>query len=189
MAGKYRSQLQHVLAAASLDALQEFKVESGLLRAEYGRATAHVNVSTRSGVNQVHGSAFEFLRNSPLDAKNFFDNAGIRFRRSNATSSAPRWRSGDDSKLINGKDKFFFYFDYEGLRERKALTQTGTVPPCVPYGKLRRSLLGDLRSYDEGIQRERECRLSAGVPGNAIPANRIDPISAKISRLIFRCRT
>src|SRR5437660_12322476 len=57
----------------SVDALQEFKVESGLFDAEYGRAIAQVNVSTKSGSNQLHGTLFEFLRNSELDAKNYFD--------------------------------------------------------------------------------------------------------------------
>ena len=53
----------------SIDALQEFKVESGLFDAEYGRAIAQINASTRSGTNLLHGTAFEFLRNSALDAK------------------------------------------------------------------------------------------------------------------------
>src|SRR5262245_31926041 len=57
----------------SIDAIREFKVESGLFDAEYGRAIAQVNVSTKSGTNQYHRSAFEFVRNSALDAKNYFD--------------------------------------------------------------------------------------------------------------------
>ena len=57
----------------SIDALQEFKVESGLFEAEYGRAIAQVNVSTKSGTNDLHGALFEFVRNSALDAKNYFD--------------------------------------------------------------------------------------------------------------------
>ena len=56
----------------SIDALQEFKVESGVFGAEYGRAIAQVNVSTKAGTNQYHGVAFEFLRNSHFDARNFF---------------------------------------------------------------------------------------------------------------------
>ena len=55
----------------SIDALQEFKVESGIFQAEYGRAIAQINVSTRSGSNQIHGAVFEFLRNSASDAKNY----------------------------------------------------------------------------------------------------------------------
>src|SRR5574341_2085594 len=57
----------------SIDAIREFKVESGLFDAEYGRAIAQVNVSTKSGTNQFHATLFHFLRNSALDAKNFFD--------------------------------------------------------------------------------------------------------------------
>jgi hypothetical protein len=59
----------------SIDALREFKVESGLFDAEYGRAIAQINVSTKSGTNQFHGTLFEFIRNSALDARNFFDRA------------------------------------------------------------------------------------------------------------------
>jgi hypothetical protein len=59
----------------SVDALQEFKVETGSYSAEYGHGIAQVNVISKSGTNQFHGSLFEFLRNSDLDAKNFFDKA------------------------------------------------------------------------------------------------------------------
>lgn len=57
------------LILPSIDALQEFKVESGIFQAEYGRAIAQINVTTKSGTNAFHGAAFEFLRNSALDAK------------------------------------------------------------------------------------------------------------------------
>jgi hypothetical protein len=60
------------LLLPSIDALQEFKVESGIFQAEYGRAIAQINVSTKSGTNRIHGAAFEFLRNSALDAKNLW---------------------------------------------------------------------------------------------------------------------
>jgi hypothetical protein len=57
----------------SIDALQEFKVQSDTYPAEYGFAVSQVNVTTKSGTNSLHGSLFEFLRNASLDAKNFFD--------------------------------------------------------------------------------------------------------------------
>jgi Carboxypeptidase regulatory-like domain len=112
----------------SVDALQEFKVESGLFDAEYGRAIAQINVSTKSGTNQFHGTLFEFLRNSALDAKNYFDrpNEPIPpFKRNQygATVGGPVILP-----KINGMDRLFFLFNWEGLRERKALTGTPSLP-------------------------------------------------------------
>src|SRR5215471_11901839 len=117
------------LLLPSLDALQEFKVESGQFQAEYGRGISQVNVTTKSGSNQIHGSAFEFLRNADLDAKNFFDSTTKPippFKRNQfgGTVGGPMLIP----KVFNGKDKLFFFVDYEGLRERKALTQLATVP-------------------------------------------------------------
>ena len=57
----------------SVDALEEFKVESGIFGAEFGRAVAQINASTKSGTNAFHGSLFEFVRNAKMDSKNFFD--------------------------------------------------------------------------------------------------------------------
>lgn len=64
------------LLLPSIDALQEFKVESGIFSAEYGRAIAQINVTTKSGTNALHASFYEFMRNAAFDAKNFFDPAG-----------------------------------------------------------------------------------------------------------------
>src|SRR5215510_6447418 len=112
----------------SVDALQEFKVESGLFDAEYGRAIAQVNVSTKSGTNKFHGTLFEFLRNSALDAKNYFDRPNDPippFKRNQygATVGGPVILP-----KINGRDRLFFLFNWEGLRERKALTGTPSLP-------------------------------------------------------------
>src|SRR5262245_2328698 len=113
----------------SVDALREFKVESGLFDAEYGRAIAQVNVSTKSGTNQFHGTLFEFLRNSALDAKNYFDRPAPEpippFKRNQygATVGGPVILA-----KFNGRDRLFFLFNWEGLRERKALTGTPSLP-------------------------------------------------------------
>jgi hypothetical protein len=114
----------------SVDALQEFKVESGTYSAEFGRGLSQVNITTRSGANEFHGALFEFVRNSAFDAKNYFDAPGpiAPFKRNQfgATSGGPVWIP----KVFNGKNKLFYFFDYEGLRERKALTQVFNMPPA-----------------------------------------------------------
>ncbi|MGH2361532.1 MAG: carboxypeptidase regulatory-like domain-containing protein, partial [bacterium] len=168
----------------SIDALQEFKVESGLVQAEYGRATAQVNVMTRSGTNDLHATWFEFLRNSRLDAKNYFDQARDPippFKRNQFgfTVGGPVFIP----RVVNGKDKLFFMFDYEGLRERKALTQLATVPFADQRG-------GDLSRFPRQVFDPRSQATDAAgrvisvspFPGNIIPQNRIHPISGKVFR-------
>src|SRR4030095_12308180 len=113
----------------SVDALEEFNVISGIFDAEYGRAIAQVNVSTKSGSNQVRGTVFEFLRNSSLDAKNYFDKASDPippFKRNQYgfTLSGPVVLP----KVIDGRNRLFFMANWEGLRENKSLTQTPSLP-------------------------------------------------------------
>ena len=97
--------------------------------AEYGRAIAQVNVSTKSGSNKVRGTAFEFLRNSRLDAKNYFDRPTDPippFKRNQYgfTFSGPVVLP----KIVDGRNKLFFMANFEGLRENKALTQNPSLP-------------------------------------------------------------
>jgi Carboxypeptidase regulatory-like domain len=170
------------LLLPSLDALQEFKVESGQFQAEYGRGISQVNVTTKSGTNDLHVSAFEFLRNAELDAKNFFDSKSKPippFKRNQfgATAGGPV----TIPKLLRGKDRLFFFFDYEGLRERKALTQTATVPSAPWRG-------GDFSAsgttiYDPNTRVVNAAgQLTAVQPfsGGVVPANRIAATSATI---------
>jgi len=109
----------------SIDALAEFKVEAGTFGAEYGRAIAQVNVSTKSGTNQIHGTAFEFLRNSEFDAKNYFDRGNVPI---------PPFKRNQFGVTVSGpiiKNKLFWMFSWDALKERKALTQTGVVAPLA----------------------------------------------------------
>ena len=105
-----------------VDTIREFSVLTNNYGAQYGRAIGGViNAVTRSGTNQVHGSAFEFLRNSALDAKNFFDahDQPIHpFKRNQfgATAGGPI-----------AKDTTFFFLSYEGLRERLGLSDLGIM--------------------------------------------------------------
>src|SRR5262249_22322671 len=117
------------LIQPSVDALQEFKVETGVYSAEYGHNLAQINVITKSGSNEYHGALFEFLRNSALDAKNFFDrstgpNPPFRRNQFGGVLGGPIQIPG----VINGKNKLFFFFNYEGLRQKQAQTVTSTVP-------------------------------------------------------------
>jgi hypothetical protein len=114
----------------SIDALQEFKVQSGIYPAEFGRAASQINVSTKSGGNQFHGSLFEFLRNNKLDAKQY-DFLGtkpakspFKYNQYGFTLGGPVWIP----KVFNGKDKLFFMANWEGFRQRTRGYSTYTVP-------------------------------------------------------------
>jgi hypothetical protein len=167
----------------SIDALQEFKVESGLFDAEYGRAIAQINVSTKSGTNRLHGTLFEFLRNSALDAKNYFDRADRPippFKRNQygATVGGPVFIP----KLFNGTDRLFFLFNWEGLRERKALTQAIAVPLTPERNgdfSANPSIIYDpaTRVFDAAGN---VTQAPTPFPGNRIPENRIHPVSKKL---------
>ena len=170
------------LLLPSIDALQEFKVESGVFQAEFGRGTSQVNVSTRSGANQFHGVLFEFLRNSEMDAKNFFDPANRpvpAFKRNQFgfTVSGPVLIP----KLFNGKDKLFFMANYEGLRERKSLTQVATVALMPQRGgdfsALPRTIFDPAsRAYDARGQ----VTAVTPFPGNVIPRARLSPVTTQV---------
>ena len=98
----------------SINTVQEFKVDNSTFSAEYGRNSgAIVNIATRSGTNQYHGEAFEFLRNDALDARNFFDAKKGPFKRNQFGAAI-----GGPIK----KDRTFFFGTYEGLRQRQGLT-------------------------------------------------------------------
>ena len=104
-----------------VDAIQEFAVVSANPRADYGKTSGGViNAITRQGTNTLHGSAYEFLRNSALDARNYFDPVTI-----------PPFRRNQFGAALGGplrKDRTFFFADYEGLRQDQSVTQLAVVP-------------------------------------------------------------
>src|SRR5208283_1350820 len=104
-----------------IDAVREFNVLTDTYPAEYGkRAGAQVIVVTQSGTNAVHGSVFEFLRNSDLDARNFYDQG-----------SAPPFRRNQFGGALGAplkKDKLFVFGNYEGFRQSLALSNVTVVP-------------------------------------------------------------
>jgi hypothetical protein len=123
--------------APSLEAITEFTVDTNGFKAEYGHAGGGVmTFSSKSGTNQVHGSAYEFIRNNAFDANRFFSNmAGIPiaiYKQSDFGGSfgGPIYIP----KIHNGKDKSFFFFAYEGFRNRVGATASAqTVPTPEMY--------------------------------------------------------
>src|SRR5437016_69487 len=105
-----------------VDAVREFNLLEHSYGAEYGkRAGGHVSIVTSSGTNQLHGSLFEYLRNSALDARNFFDD----------TIGAPPFKRNQFGGALGGplkKDKMFLFGNYEGFRERLAVSSVAIVP-------------------------------------------------------------
>ena len=110
-----------------VDAVEEFSVLTSNFSAEYGKTSGGVvNAISRAGTNQLHGNAYEFIRNSALDARNFFDPATI-----------PQFRRNQFGASIGGpirKDKTFFFGDYEGIRQSKGVGALDTVPSLAARG-------------------------------------------------------
>lgn len=170
----------------SVDALQEFKVESGTYGAEYGRGLSQVNITSRGGTNEYHGALFEFLRNSQLDAKNYFDPKGpiAPFKRNQfgGTVGGPI----RIPKLLDGRNKLFFFFDYEGLRERKAQTAVFNMPVGPDRTGNFSAFPGVI--YDPAtrvVDASGKVVSQTPFPNNVIPASRISPISTKILAAYF----
>jgi len=106
----------------SINTVAEFKVDNSVPSAEYGRNVgAVVNIATRSGTNDFHGEAFEFLRNSDLDARNFFNTVGV------PQSTLKRNNFGAALGGPIKKDRAHFFLSYEGLRHRQGLTVNAPV--------------------------------------------------------------
>src|SRR5207244_6990712 len=118
------------------DAIEQFKVQSSTYSAEFGRSGgAQINVVLKSGTNQFHGEAFEFLRNRHLDAKNFFDMPDCKSTSVPGTcGEIPRLDRSQLGGTFGGpiiRDKTFFFVAYELLHLREASTRQATVPSQV----------------------------------------------------------
>ena len=110
-----------------VDAVREFNVVEHTYGAEYGkRAGAQISIVTSSGTNQLHGDVFEYLRNSVLDARNFFDYPpGLRI---------PPFKRNQFGGALGGplkKDKLFLFGNYEGFRQRLGISSVSIVPDAI----------------------------------------------------------
>ena len=149
----------------SIDAIQEFKVQTGNYSAEYGgNAGANINLQLRSGTNQFHGSVFEFLRNDKLDARGYFRPAPL-----------PKdvLRRNQFGTVVSGpviRDRTFFMAGYEGMRY--GIERAGTAIVMTPAQRL-----GDFSSTSGVIT---DPLTGNPFPGNIIPPSRVNPVSAKL---------
>src|SRR6266700_3888731 len=120
----------------SVEALQEFKVQSGVYPAEFGREAGQVNVSTKSGTNVYHGTVFEFLRNDALDARDYDFSSSTRSATNPSPGSKP-YRQNQYGftlggpiqipKIFNGKNRLFFMSNFEGFKSRQAVNTFATT--------------------------------------------------------------
>jgi len=163
----------------SVDAIEEFKVMGANYPAEYGRSMGSVlNVIFKSGTNQLHGSAYEFLRNSVVDSNNFFDN-----RRGAKLNSFKRNQYGG---MLSGPiraDKTFFMGAFEGLRERSAASRTFNVPTSLERGgDFSGTMIANgslIRIFDPFSTRANPAGgfIRDQFAGNRVPASRLDPVA------------
>ncbi|HEU0121100.1 MAG TPA: carboxypeptidase regulatory-like domain-containing protein [Bryobacteraceae bacterium] len=152
------------------DAVQEFSMVTFAMSAEYGRgAGGQINVVTKSGTNDFHGTAFEFLRNNALNARSFFaaSKETLRQNQFGGTFGGPVLIP----KLYNGKDRTFFFFSHQSTIQRFHSLNT------VNY------LMSDLErqgNFSRSARIPNDPATNAPFPGGIIPASRIDPISRKV---------
>jgi hypothetical protein len=112
-----------------IDAIAEFSILTNSYSAQYGGNGVAINAATRSGTNQMHGSAFDFLRNSKLDTRNYFDRTGVA--PDFTPTSLPEFRRNQYGGTLGGpirKDKMFYFVNYEGLAAAQGYTESVFVP-------------------------------------------------------------
>ena len=147
----------------NIEGIQEFKVQIGNYDAEYMSGGAVINVTTASGSNQFHGSAFEFLRNDALNAREYFDAPGI----------IPPYKQNQFGGSIGGpirKDKMFFFGDYQGLRLHQSFSSIVSEPTAAMRA-------GDFSALSKGIS---DPASHTAFAGNIIPASRLDQVAINL---------
>jgi hypothetical protein len=163
--------LQTVVIFPSVDALQEFKLQTSTYSAEFGRSLGGVvNLQLKSGTNEYHGSVFEFARNDAFDANNWFNN---RAGREKADLSQHQFGATFGGPII--KDKTFFFADYQGLRITSGQTYLSTVP----------SMLMRQGNFSEVNRVIYDPLTGQPFPGNIIPESRWDPASRNIMQQLY----
>lgn len=172
-----------------VDAVREFKVQTSVFSAEYGRTGGGlVNMVGRSGTNDWHGSLFHFLRNSALDANDFFNNrsgtplGSFRRNQFGGTLGGPLLIPG----LYDGRQRTFFFFNYQGTRAAEARQRIVSTPTAAMRGgdfsALRTAAGEPVTIYDPLTTTQVGANPTRTVfPGNIIPQNRINEVGARLA--------
>ena len=162
----------------SVEGVQEFKIQTNLFSAEQGRSPgATINVISKSGTNELHGSAYNFLRNSALDARDYFARPG---------TARPPFRQNQFGASLGGpiiKNRLFAFGNYEGYRRRRTDAQLISVPtPAMKRGDF--SAIRDI--FDPVTVRPQAGAPSGFVrdlfPGRIIPASRFDAVMGRVAQ-------
>lgn len=148
--------INQYVALPSVDAIQEFKVQSSDYSAEYGRTGgAQINVVLKSGTNEFHGGLFEYFRNRSMDGKNYFDLPDCTASSAPGTCAGiPGLQRNQFGGTLGGpviRDKTFFFVSYEGLRLRQANTREATVPSQNQWGDPANPAPGTALFFAEGF--------------------------------------
>ncbi len=187
------------VAAASVETINEFAVQSSNFSAEFGQvAGGFYNFTTKSGTNQIHGSAYEYWANEALDAHRPFSHLLDRDRKNDYGFSVggPVWIP----KIYNGRNKTFFFFNLERFANNQLSSSALSTVPTAAYrnGDFGAALTGrtltdpttGLQFPENGIYDPQSTDTVNGrvvrtlFPGNIIPKNRMDPVALKVQQLI-----
>ena len=153
----------------SVDSIQEFKIQKSMYPPEFGgKASALINVATKSGSNRMHGSAFTFVRDERFDAHNYFD------PRNEPVPPLDQGQFGGTFGGAIARDRTFVFLSYEGQRTTRSLTRTFSVPSAPVRA-------GDFAGHDplcDPLSRDPVTGACGSYfAGNRIPADRIDPLA------------
>src|ERR1022692_1497753 len=161
---------QQALPSPSPDAVQEFTTQISSASARYGYAAGVIEISTKSGTNNLHGTIYEFLRNQDLDARNFFLAAKTNRKRNEYgfTAGGPVYVP----KLYNGRNRTFWFVNFEQQKEVLGLPTTIYVPTAA-------QLSGNFSSTSAAIK---DPSTNQPFPGNQIPASRLDPLALNFAK-------
>ncbi|KAA6460350.1 hypothetical protein DYQ86_15075 [Acidobacteria bacterium AB60] len=155
-----------------IDAVEEFREQTTDADARYGRAAGGViNLVFKSGTSHYHGEVFEFLRNSALDAENYFDSGAkppFRMNTFGATFGGPLFPSKNP--------KTFFFADYAGQRTSQGLTYVNTVPVWGPQG------IGDFSLYPQSVH---DPVTKTAFPGNVVPSTYLSSQQSQVGQNIL----